>query len=462
MKRRYWSILILLFASIFFSVYAQENSTPPPRTIFVTNTPQPRFVEHYRISLADGLTVQNVNWSPGGDYLIINNYRVQNESLPLQLWDATTGTYLRDLNGTPIWFDDEYYWVFEDVGNNRSRLRDMYFVSARTGEVIYTLNDVQGQVRLNPVRTQLSMGYRLGGRIYDVRTGEILRQTGSQVSWSPDGTYTVNETGGTIYVASAETGEILYQLAGHQLSRPLNWSPDNSRLIVEPLGDWGYILDPFRVWTFPNRLSDMIYDTSVAKVWSPDSSRIAAVMDFLKLRIWDATTGALLQTFNDHQYPAFPAEWTEDGRYILLNNGDYRNFGLSYVIYDLESGELALDVFQDLGSRYRLSGLQLDILEDLSGFRRYDVSTGELVLEHRFEGTGVVRFHTNWQWGATPYFIGNEDDSLIAIYSVSQNRVFQTIETPFDEVFNLVWHPTQNILAVTGLTNEVIVYRLEG
>ncbi|MEQ8677535.1 MAG: WD40 repeat domain-containing protein [Aggregatilineales bacterium] len=459
MKWRYLSLLVVLLVTILFSAYAQDDVTPTPRPIFMTNTPQPRFVAQYQVDY-DIYITPYLNWSPDGSYLLIGGYSNEYQGNRFQLLEATTGTYLRDLEARPIWFDDEHYWLFVREETHR-RLGTLYFVRAGTGEILYTLENVHGNLTLNPERTQFSMGYILGGRIYDTQTGALLRQTDSQVRWSPDGAYTVNEAGDTIYVASAETGNFLYQLAGHQLSPSNTWSPDSARLIVEPLGEWGYTLNPIRIWTFPDTLSEVIYNTNFGQIWSPDSTRIATVMDALKLRIWDATTGELLETFNDHKYPTLVTEWTQDGRYILLNYGDYRYFGHDYVVYDVERGEMVLDTFQDLGSQYRINGSSLEILETYPGYRQYDLNTGEIIEERRFGNVGFIRFHANWQWGATIFFNGSIPDSLIGVYDISQNRLFQTIETPFDEVFNLVWHPTQNILAVTGLTNEVIVYRLE-
>lgn len=466
MKWRYLSTLVLFLMTILFSAYAQNDLTPTPRPIFITNTPQPRFVAQYQVDY-DIYIASYLTWSPRGGYLILGGYSNEYQGDRFQLIEATTGTYLRDLEARPIWFDDEHYWLFVREEAHRT-LGTLYFVRAGTGEILYTLNDVHGKLTLNPDQTQFSMGYILGGRIYDIQTGELLRQTNSQVSWSPDGTYTINETGGTIYVSSAESGDVLYQLEGHQLSDLNMWSPDSARLIVEPIGEWGYTLNPIRIWTFPDTLSEVIYNTYFGQIWSPDSTRIATVMDALKLRIWDATTGDLLQTFNDHKYPTMVTEWTQDGRYILLNYGDYRYFGHDYVVYDVERGQMVLDTFQDIVSDYRLHGSSLEILEVYPGYRQYDLNTGELITERRFGNVGYMRFDKNWHWGATLYFLSDED-SLIGIYDIANNHFVQTIDTPLDSLFDVAWHPSGNILAVTGRGNHpvfgfnsLIVYQLEG
>ena len=241
------------------------------------------------------------------------------------------------------------------------------------------------------------------------------RETGSiniAPQLSPDGRYVaylseLDLFGIDLYLADAETGEVLTQLqsvgsdphfdALRFIESAGAWSPDGERFayVVFAGGDNEIaILDVNR--------RDVIRRITVEGIgaikdpsWSPDGSRVvfAGVKGGITdLYTVDLATSDVRQLTNDRFADLQPA-WSPDGTQIAFatDRGPQTDFvrltfsPMQLALYDVATGEITtLDLFDDvkhINPAWSPDGTSLYFLSDRAGFNdvyRYEVATGEL------------------------------------------------------------------------------------
>jgi WD40 repeat protein len=138
-------------------------------------------------------------------------------------------------------------------------------------------------------------------RVYDRRTGALLRAIGTEpcrglnaVAFSPDGKRLAGgglEMDKTIKVWDAQTGSLLWALAGHKAADPGN-----------------------------------LYAESYAVAFAPDGTTLASSGTGKALALWDVRTGKLLREIFGHPHPAQSVAFAPDGR-TLVSGGITRRCG---------------------------------------------------------------------------------------------------------------------------------------
>jgi WD40 repeat protein/uncharacterized protein YjbI with pentapeptide repeats len=265
---------------------------------------------------------QSLSFDPSGELLAAASGAL------VQVWNVTTGLMARSLAGhcgsvtTVAWSPDGRH--IASAGDDATiRLWD-----ARTGSLERVLAGHAEWIRSlawSPDSTLLASGSRdRTARIWDTQTGEqVLTRTcefsPDWMAWSPDGRYIATDDAlKAVRIWAPDTGHTVRTLAlqGHFVES-LAWSPDSRRIAA---GD----LTNVQVWdattgepihTLPGHR-----ETQVRVAWCPDGRYIASGGRDDAPRIWDAATGALLQTltteFIDH---TCALAWSPDGRYIAAS-----------------------------------------------------------------------------------------------------------------------------------------------
>jgi WD40 repeat protein len=148
----------------------------------------------------------------------------------------------------------------------------------------------------------------------------------------------VSPDGGTLATASATDNTVkLWQVANGHLVRTINaayaavnavaWSPDGTHLAsggnwVPGLGDatlklWSPASGSLVLAANPSASYDI-----VSLAYSPTGNRIAAGCSDSNVRIFDATTGAVVHTLTGHTWSVFTVAWSPDGQFVASGSGD--------------------------------------------------------------------------------------------------------------------------------------------
>ena len=153
------------------------------------------------------------------------------------------------------------------------------------------------------------------------------------LAWSPDGSRIV--IGGYVYSDDVPEQNLLILGADGQLRTTLDgqdgmirgvaWSRDGTRIAA--------VGTELRIWDVQRGVSLVTVESSAGTVaWSPDDSRIVAGGGMeVELQVWDAASGALLNSL-DRTGPVGHVAWSPDGSRIAYtgHKGD-RPYGALYV-----------------------------------------------------------------------------------------------------------------------------------
>ena len=211
-------------------------------------------------------------------------------------------------------------------------------------------------------------------RVWDIRTGEIVRVIRGQVGegnegkifaaalssddrWLAVGGYTSRYG---IRLIDFKTGEVNALLNGHgNVISGLSFSTDGRRLIS------GSSDKTARIWDVESRktLHELTGHTEYiyAVAFSPDGSKAVTGSDNNTLKLWNVNTGRLITTMQEHGDDVASVVFTPDGRYILgswdktIRLWDGGSGEFIKVLAILNRSVLSLSVTPD--SKYALSGI---------------------------------------------------------------------------------------------------------
>jgi WD40 repeat protein len=240
-----------------------------------------------------------VAYSPDGTLLATGN--MSNQTGAVHIWRLSDGLLLRELDG----------------------------IGSSTYDVAFSPDGL----------TLAAVGFAgtdgVTAKIYDVASGALIRTLpthsgdySDSVAFSPDGSViaTGGETG-AIEIWRASDGALLFSIPYAASVHNVHFSPSGAQLIS------GGVDERATVWNIPAGAAALtlngIANEMADATFSPDGSQIASTSSAGNgVRIWDAATGALLQTTAGHTGPVSSVVWVGNDRII---SGDWQGTVISWT-----------------------------------------------------------------------------------------------------------------------------------
>ncbi|TFG90071.1 MAG: WD40 repeat domain-containing protein, partial [Candidatus Atribacteria bacterium] len=263
--------------------------------------------------------VNSVDSSPDGKFIVTGS-----SDGSAKLWDAVTGREVRAFGSS------DSYQGFMSF--------DSYLAS------------VNG-VSFSPDGNYVVIGTNDGMKLWDVRTGRILRSfSGSMVlsaSFSPDSRY-------ILAAGTDRTARLLNVSTGKEVR--VFTPPSNLRPGLKPGSDSGYMY---------------------SAVFSPDGKYVVTG-GYGAATLWNAQTGLTIRTFQGHSDMIRSLGLSLDGRYLVTGSEDK-----TAKVWDVATGRIIF-ALRDSTHAVRAVGLSPDGKCVVTGneygtVRAYDVSTGQVI-----------------------------------------------------------------------------------
>lgn len=237
----------------------------------------------------------------------------------VRVWQAGAGTLLQELKGHQgtVWTVAVSRDGKQIASGGEDKVVRIWDVT--TGKLVRTLTGHRRNiwaVRFSPDGGKVaSCGFDFTVKIWNVADGRLLhdikehRETVVALAFSPDGTkLATTSDDATVKIWNTADARLLQSLEeGPEHVQAVAWSPDGSRLVT------GGRDKPMIGELLQNFLGDAKRNKGVS------------------MRLWDATKGALIQTFSMHRNDVNDLAWSPDGQWIASASAD-RTVGLWKVV----------------------------------------------------------------------------------------------------------------------------------
>jgi WD40 repeat protein len=228
-------------------------------------------------------------YSPDGTLLAVANM----DSSPALMWRLSDGALVKTFDGMPTNYDVAF---------------------SPDGKTLALVGGAQGS--------------NASAKIFDVATGDLIRTLPTNsgfytdtVAFSPDGTY-IATSGymGAIDLWRASDGSLVVSIPYPTSVHNVHFSPSGTLLIA------GGVDQRATIYNVPSGTLAMtlngIADEMADATFSPDGTQIATTSsDGNGVKVWDAATGALLQTMSGHAAYVSSVVWISNN---VLVSGDWQ------------------------------------------------------------------------------------------------------------------------------------------
>ncbi len=274
----------------------------------------------------------------------------------------------------------------------------------------------------------------------------------SSPTFTPAATLTITPTPGPFdLAANPYAGLPVPNLIG-RLGRGLAWDmrfqPDGKTLAVfSATGVWLYDAQTLETIAAPNEEHEISAKTGSPVYGSPDGKYLVDIDKTLRkyaVRLLDAATGDLVKTLNGGSGGAvLCAAWSPDGRYIASGTVLSKIF-----VWEAASGAL-LNTLKADGDTYNVAfspdGKYLASGHEQGVVILWDVARGEEVRRLQKSGEGIIR-RLVWSPDARFLLTGSSSNSLHLWEAATGALAFSL--TPESYVYALAWSPDSRTLAI--------------
>lgn len=289
---------------------------------------------YQEIADIDGADLRSPAWSPDGTRLAVVDFPAINIFNTTD-WDSELIIFEASANEV-VWSPDGSQLASVAGGDNEQPYESLYIRNAYTGEVEIPL--------LRP---------------YEGATDYLFILPMARLSWSPDGMSIASDSHALDVLIWDLESEQVHTLGSHKSGRVgvTDWSPDSSQVVSE--GGDGTI----RIWDVASRENEVTVEGGVDVDWHPTESKIVGARFDHNVCIWDTNTGKQLLCL-EHENTALFTRWNIDGSMIATGDLD----GI-IRIWDAQTGDIIVTIEEHMDL---ITGLAWHPHENLLASASYD------------------------------------------------------------------------------------------
>jgi WD40 repeat protein len=261
------------------------------------------------------------------------------------------------------------------------------------------------------------------------------------------------------YVAFAHQQPALLLPVGHNdYVRSARFSPDG-KFVVTASNDL-----TAKIWEVSSGklLQDLKGHTERVNLaqFSPDGKYIVTTSDDNTVKIWTVASGEMLQNFT-HQYSVLSAEFSPDGRYIVMFKSIYLDGGTNHEIWDVASGKLLKELPTNNSSlwsaKFSPDGKYFVTASELGMLKIWDVSSGKLVenLKGHSDDVSSAQFSPDGK-----YIVTGLEDGTAKIWRVASGEILHDLKGHIDAVSSAQFSPNGKYIVTASNDNTAKIWEV--